>query len=151
MKMILTSAATPDEYVACLGGWQRAYAQALREVVANAAPELEERLKWGHLVYVRDGPVLLIRAEPQRVLFGFWRGQRLRHIEPRLKPGGKYQMATLEQIDVTKRLIARYPAELQYATDAAGVTYSLYDTAAADPSGDRRRHHHGRCGPSVGL
>ena len=96
MKMILTSAATPDEYVACLGGWQRAYAQALREVVANAAPELEERLKWGHLVYVRDGPVLLIRAEPQRVLFGFWRGQRLRHIEPRLKPGGKYQMATLE-------------------------------------------------------
>jgi hypothetical protein len=39
---------------------------------------------------------LLIRAEPTRVLFGFWRGQRLRHIEPRLKPGGKYEMATLE-------------------------------------------------------
>ena len=28
--------------------------------------------------------------------FGFWRGQRLREIEPRLKPGGKYEMATLE-------------------------------------------------------
>src|SRR6188472_2460688 len=42
------------------------------------------------------GPVLLIRVEPNRVLFGFWRGQRLRHIEPRLKPGGKYEMATLE-------------------------------------------------------
>ena len=30
------------------------------------------------------------------MLFGFWRGQRLREIEPRLKPGGKYEMATLE-------------------------------------------------------
>lgn len=96
MKMILTTAATPDEYIACLAGWQRAYAQALRAVVTSAAPGLEERLKWGHLVYFGGGPVLLIRAEPHRVLFGFWRGQRLRHVEPRLKPGGKYEMATLE-------------------------------------------------------
>jgi hypothetical protein len=40
--------------------------------------------------------VLLIRAEPERVLLGFWRGQRLHHLEPRLRPGGKYEMATLE-------------------------------------------------------
>jgi hypothetical protein len=40
--------------------------------------------------------VLLIRAEDERVLLGFWRGRRLREIEPRLKPGGKYEMATLE-------------------------------------------------------
>jgi hypothetical protein len=40
--------------------------------------------------------VLLIRAEDARVLFGFWRGKLLRAIEPRLKPGGKYEMATLE-------------------------------------------------------
>ena len=49
-----------------------------------------------HLVYLAQGPVLLIRAEPTRVLFGFWRGRRLRGIELRLKPGGKYEMATLE-------------------------------------------------------
>jgi len=47
-------------------------------------------------VYLSNGPVLLIRAEEHRVLFGFWRGQRLRAIEERLKPGGKYEMATLE-------------------------------------------------------
>jgi hypothetical protein len=29
------------------------------------------------------------------VLFGFWRGQRLRDIEERLKPGGRYEMATI--------------------------------------------------------
>ena len=40
--------------------------------------------------------MLLIRAEAERVLFGFWRGQRLRDIEPRLKPGGTCEMATLE-------------------------------------------------------
>jgi hypothetical protein len=96
MKMVLTPATDPDGYIACLSGWQQRCAQALRGVVRHAAPELDERLKWGHLVYFADGPVLLIRAEPSRVLFGFWQGQHLRHIEPRLRPGGKYQMATLE-------------------------------------------------------
>lgn len=95
MKMILTSAKTPDEYVECLDGWQKDVVAQLRETVTVAVPEFEERLKWGHLVYFLNGPVLLIRAEPQRVLFGFWRGKRLREIEPALKPGGKYEMATI--------------------------------------------------------
>jgi hypothetical protein len=55
----------------------------------------------GHLVYLSNGPVLLIRAEEHRVLFGFWRGKRLRGIESRLKPGGKYEMATLELVEGT--------------------------------------------------
>jgi hypothetical protein len=96
MKMILTSAKTADEYFAGLSHWQGRYANALRAAVTEAVPELEERLKWGHAVYFLDGPVLLIRAEPTRVLLTFWRGQRLRNLEPRLKPGGKYEMATLE-------------------------------------------------------
>ena len=62
----------------------------------RASAELEEVIKWGHLVYFSNGPALLIRAEEHRVLFGFWRGQRLREIEARLKPGGKYEMATVE-------------------------------------------------------
>ncbi len=64
-----------------------------------AVSGLDERIKWGHLVYVSNGPALLIRAEDTRVLFGFWRGQRLRDIEPRLKPGGKYEMATMTFIE----------------------------------------------------
>ena len=96
MKMILTSAKTPDEYVGCLDGWQQSHVSALRAAVQEAVPEAQQRLKWGHIVFVLNGPVLLIRAEPSRVLFGFWRGQALRGIEPRLKPGGKYEMATLE-------------------------------------------------------
>ena len=88
-------AAHPDAYVAALDGWQRGCVEALRTVVRDSA-RLEEVIKWGHLVYLSNGPVLLIRAEASRVLFGFWRGQALRTMEPQLKPGGKYEMATIE-------------------------------------------------------
>lgn len=90
-----TAAASPDAYVAALTGWQRDCVETLRAVVRGTAV-LDEVVKWHHLVYFSKGPVLLIRAEDERVLFGFWRGQRLRKIEPRLKRGGKYEMATLE-------------------------------------------------------
>jgi hypothetical protein len=91
----MTAAESPDAYVAGLSGWRRDCVELLRKAVRSVA-RLEEVVKWGHLVYLSNGPVLLIRAEDQRVLFGFWRGQRLREIEPRLKPGGKYEMATIE-------------------------------------------------------
>jgi hypothetical protein len=91
----IVPAANPDAYVAALDGWRRECVEALRAAVRGAGA-YDETVKWGHLVYLADGPVLLIRAEENRVLFGFWRGQRLREIEPRLKPGGKYEMATLE-------------------------------------------------------
>ncbi|MES2959495.1 MAG: DUF1801 domain-containing protein [Pseudomonadota bacterium] len=92
--------ASPEAYVASLDGWHHLYVKALRSTVLGAA-SVQELIKWGHLVYFANGPVLLIRAEPRRVLFGFWRGQRLRPIEPRLKPGGKYEMATLELTEST--------------------------------------------------
>ena len=93
-------AVSPDAYVASLSGWQRPCVEGIRKAV-RAASDLEEVLKWGHLVYLSDGPVLLIRAEDARVLFGFWRGQRLGAIESRLKPGGKYEMATWTLTDAS--------------------------------------------------
>jgi len=90
----------PDAYVAALTGWRRRRVQALRSAVLESAT-LREVIKWGHLVYFSNGPVLLIRAEDERVLLGFWRGQRLRALEPGLKPGGKYEMATLELVEKT--------------------------------------------------
>ncbi len=92
-------AANPDAYVAALTGWRHDLVTSLRTgVCRSAVARLGAVIKWGHLVYRSDelGPVLLIRAEETRVLFGFWRGQRLREIEPRLKPGGNYEMATLD-------------------------------------------------------
>ncbi len=87
-------AESPDPYVAHLTGWHKTLVADLRRAVL-AAGELEERIKWGHLVYHCNGPVLLIRAEETRVLFGFWRGKRLQAIDERLKPGGKYELANM--------------------------------------------------------
>jgi hypothetical protein len=89
-------APNPDAYIASLSGWQRLTAEHLRTAVLTARVKLDEVIKWGHLVYYAGGPVLLIRAEEKRVLFGFWRGKLLRGIDDRLKPGGKYEMATIE-------------------------------------------------------
>ena len=86
---------SPAAYVSSLNGWQRTCVEGLRRGV-RASGELEETVKWGHLVYFSNGPVLLIRAEERRVLLGFWRGQRLGAVDERLKPGGKYEMATIE-------------------------------------------------------
>jgi hypothetical protein len=112
-----TPAESPTAYVAALDGWQRKCVERLRKGV-RAAATFDEVIKWGHLVYFSNGPVLLIRVEESRVLFGFWRGQRLREIEPQLKPGGKYEMATLELREgdtispATIRRLAEEAAEL---------------------------------------
>lgn len=87
-------AANPEAYVSALTGWQRVTVEKLRAAVV-AGGQLDEVIKWGNLVYLHNGPVVVIRAEEQRVVFGFWRGKRLREIEPRLEPGGKYEMASL--------------------------------------------------------
>jgi len=94
-------AENPDAYVAALTGWRRRRVQSLRSAVVKAA-SLQEIIKWGNLVYLSNGPVLVIRAEDTRVLFGFWRGKRLQTIEPRLKRGGKYEMATMEIVEKTR-------------------------------------------------
>ncbi|MET0654041.1 MAG: DUF1801 domain-containing protein, partial [Pseudoxanthomonas sp.] len=107
-------AADPDAYVEELQGWQRECVERLRAAVVSAK-KLEEVVKWGHLVYLYNGPVLLIRAEEERVLFGFWRGQRLRALEPGLKPGGKYEMATLELREGMKIAAARARALVREA------------------------------------
>lgn len=91
-------AESPEAYVEALSGWRRDIVDALRSATL-AAGDPETRIKWGHIVCFSNGPVLLIRAEEARVLFGFWRGKRLRHIEPRLKPGGKYELATMTLLE----------------------------------------------------
>ena len=87
--------ASPDEYVGSLTGWQRGHVELLRSIAARFN-DAEETVKWGHLVYMANGPAFLIRAEDRRVLFGFWRGKRLLEIEPLMKGSGKYEMRTLE-------------------------------------------------------
>ena len=134
MKRV-TPAPNPDAYVASLSGWQRTCVDNLRAAVRSAC-DIEESVKWGHLVYASNGPVLLIRAESKRVLFGFWRGQRLRGIEQSLRPGGKYEMATLElkENEVLSPAIAR-----SLVKEAVALNKTLGDPTRVAPRG-RPKH-----------
>ena len=69
-------AANPDAYVAGLDGWRRHRVEALRAAVRTVGGT-DEVIKWGHLVYLSNGPVLLIRAETplfSHVLFSIYLG-----------------------------------------------------------------------------
>jgi hypothetical protein len=120
-------AANPDAYVAALEGWHRKCVEALRTTV-RASAALEEVIKWGHLVYLANGPVLLIRAEDNRILLGFWRGQRLCAIEPKLKPGGKYEMAALE---LRKGMTVASATVRHLTREAVGLNKKLGDPTLA--------------------
>jgi hypothetical protein len=118
--------ATPDAYVDALTGWRARVVRTLRAEALAAVPGLEEKIKWGHLVYFSNGPAFLIRAEDSRVLFGFWRGKRMLAIEPRLRPGGKYEMATLA-LDVSASISGETTRAI--VKEAAALNRKLGDPA----------------------
>ena len=130
----LPPAADPDAYVEALSGWRRGLVEQLRGV-ARKPKGVAETIKWGHLVYAHGGPAYLVRAEDERVLFGFWRGQRLCDIEPRLRPGGKYEMATLElrEGDAIATATAR-----KLVAAAVELNRTLGDPASAAPARGKR-------------
>ena len=120
-------AESPEAYVAGLSGWRKDLVDGLRRSTL-ASGKLDERIKWGHLVYFSNGPVLLIRAEEDRVLFGFWRGKRLRDLEERLKPGGKYELATIVLLEGDKISPAKVKSLVKAAID---LNHSIGDPTAA--------------------
>jgi hypothetical protein len=90
----MKAAASPDAFVAELSGWQADLVPLLRQAV-NKGAAFDETIKWGNLVFLADGPCILIHLEEHRLVFGFWRGKRLTGIEPRIKPSGKYELGNI--------------------------------------------------------
>ena len=125
MKKVVP-AASPDAYVAALDGWRKSLVDTLRKAT-HSAGKLDERIKWGHLVFFHNGPVLLIRAEDERVLFGFWRGKRLRELDERLKGNGKYELATIDLREGDKLSAAKAK---QLVVAAIALNDSLGDPTA---------------------
>jgi hypothetical protein len=80
----------------------------------------KETIKWGNLVYLANGPTVVIGAEETRVLFGFWRGRRLIEMQPLLRPGGRYEMARAEyrEGDVVDVALAERLAREAYRLNA---------------------------------
>lgn len=97
-KRMMANAASPEAYLTALKGWRRELVDHLRDHVLAAA-KVEEGIKYGNLFYSSNGPAIVIRAEDKRVLLAFFRGKRLRDIEPRLKASGKYELANLQFLE----------------------------------------------------
>ena len=113
MAMMGPAAESPGAYIAALSGWQRERCEMMRATIMAAAP-FEETIKWTNLVFMANGPCILIRAEEHRVLLGFWRGKRLREQEPRIKASGKYELGNLvmtESTEVSAETVAALAAE----------------------------------------
>ena len=113
MAMMGPAAESPDAYIAALSGWQRERCEMMRAAILSAA-RFDETIKWTNLVFMANGPCILIRAEEHRVLLGFWRGKRLRAVDPRIKASGKYELGNLamtEATEVTAEEVSRLAAE----------------------------------------
>lgn len=106
-------AANPDAYVEALSGWQRERVEMLRAAI-HAGGAFDECIKWTNLLFSAGGQCLVIRAEESRVLLSIFRGKRLVHLDPRIKPSGKYELANLvttAEIEVDPAHITRIAAE----------------------------------------
>ena len=122
----MKAAASPDAFVAELSGWQAELIRMLREAV-NAAAAFDETIKWGNLVFLHNGPCILIHVEDERVVLGFWRGKRMTAIEPRIKPSGKYELGNIvfrEGYTIGDAQVERL------ARDAARINRELGDPTA---------------------
>jgi hypothetical protein len=86
--------ASPDLFVAEAGAWQRPLVEQFRAAI-HAGGDFSEQIKWGNLVSASNGLCILVRVEDARVLLGFWRGKRLRDLEPRIKASGKYELGNI--------------------------------------------------------
>jgi hypothetical protein len=124
--MKMQSYAGPDAFIEAQDGWRRPLVVALRAAILAAAP-FEEGVKWGNLVFASNGLAVLIHVEDHRVLLGFWRGKRLRDMEPRIKASGKYELGNwtfvegdvvdAAQVTALAARAARLNAELGDPTD----------------------------------
>lgn len=84
----------PDEWLADAEAGQQAIISDLRAAISRAA-DFDQSIKYGNLFFERNGPAILIRHEPDRLIVGLFRGKRMLEIEPALEPSGKYELASV--------------------------------------------------------
>jgi uncharacterized protein YdeI (YjbR/CyaY-like superfamily) len=66
-----------DAYIAGAAPFARPILTRIRKAFHAAAPEIEERIKWGHVSFVSNGIVGGMAAFQAHATFGFWRAKEL--------------------------------------------------------------------------
>ena len=126
MGMKGVAAASPDAFVENLSGWRRDCVSILGAAISTAAP-FDEVIKWHNLVFVSNGPCILIHAEDSRILLGFWRGKRLADRDARIKPSGKYELGNITFLEHSR---IEPGAVTRLAAAAAALNAELGDPTA---------------------
>lgn len=78
-----------DAYVSKLKPPHRELVEALRDLILQAAPDVEEAVKWGYPAYEKDGFVCAIHGQKEYVRLQLWRGRELADPAHRLEGTGK--------------------------------------------------------------
>ncbi len=85
---------SPDEWYRDAQDWQKPLIATIRDSISSAAA-FDQEVKYGNLFFLHAGPAMMIRHEEDRVIFGLFRGKRLRGMDSRLKASGKYELANI--------------------------------------------------------
>lgn len=85
----MPGAASVDAYFDGLEGERQSVARALRDLVREVAPSLDEGLKWRQPVFSGRRSVCYIAAEKDHVKLGFFRGASLPDPQGLLEGTGK--------------------------------------------------------------
>jgi len=98
------SKTTVDEYIAGLDPWQAKIVAEVRRVILEAAPAVEESVRWDQPVYETNGPFAYIKAYTKAVHFGFWRGIEILDPKGLLQVSGEkmrqVKLASLDDVDL---------------------------------------------------
>ncbi len=69
---------TIDEYIDGLGGdWRADAVRAVRALIDEEAPGATSSIKWAQPVWESGGPFAYVKAFPNSVNVGFWRGAQI--------------------------------------------------------------------------
>jgi hypothetical protein len=79
---------TVDAYISSLNDKQADIVSSVRQIVREAAPNVDEAIKWAQPVYSSNGPFAYIKAFKNSVNFGFWRGVDLKDPKGLLQGSG---------------------------------------------------------------
>jgi hypothetical protein len=78
-----------DEYLSKFEPGLSALAKEMRHVVLDILPELDEVIKWGHLVYESERMICSIMVHKKHINLQIWRGNEIEDPQSLLEGEGK--------------------------------------------------------------
>ncbi len=101
-----------DEYIGMSAAFAKPVLNHLRQLVHEACPDVEEKIKWGMPFFDYKGPLCNMAAFKQHCSFGFWKGSLMkdpilhRTAESEVAMGHLGKLTGLKDLPSDKKMIA---------------------------------------------